>query len=299
MNKLIKQAFTLIELLVVIAIIGILSGLIVVSMSGVTQKANIAKAQVFSNSLRNSLMVNIVGEWKFDGVTTERAALNTDLIDTWGGVNNGSIGGAPVIKVGSNCVSGSCFYSDGDDYIGGFTESNFDFNDSFTLAAWLNIAEEAVGYTKGAIAKNTGAGNSGFMLGEYSGSWSFFVNGVNIIGSSNWSLNTWHYVVGVYNKTEGKIYLYADGMSISAPALATNVNNNDDLTIGKWIRDADSRRYWKGLIDDVRIYSAAMSTSQIKEQYYVGLNNMLNNGSISKEDYLTLNYEMQNLSKNI
>ena len=52
MNKFIKQAFTLIELLVVIAIIGILSGLIVVSMSGVTQKATIAKAQVFSNSLR-------------------------------------------------------------------------------------------------------------------------------------------------------------------------------------------------------------------------------------------------------
>jgi prepilin-type N-terminal cleavage/methylation domain-containing protein len=63
MNKLLRQAFTLIELLVVIAIIGILSGLIVVSMSGVTQKANIAKAQVFSNSLRNSLMLIIVGEW--------------------------------------------------------------------------------------------------------------------------------------------------------------------------------------------------------------------------------------------
>jgi prepilin-type N-terminal cleavage/methylation domain-containing protein len=54
MNELIKKAFTLIELLVVIAIIGILSGLIVVSMGGVTQKANIAKAQVFSNSLKNA-----------------------------------------------------------------------------------------------------------------------------------------------------------------------------------------------------------------------------------------------------
>ena len=55
MNRFIKKAFTLIELLVVIAIIGILSGLIVVTMSGVTQKARIAKAQAFSNSLRNAL----------------------------------------------------------------------------------------------------------------------------------------------------------------------------------------------------------------------------------------------------
>jgi prepilin-type N-terminal cleavage/methylation domain-containing protein len=58
MKKTVSIAFTLIELLVVIAIIGILSGLIVVTMNGVTQKANIAKAQVFSNSLRNALMLN-------------------------------------------------------------------------------------------------------------------------------------------------------------------------------------------------------------------------------------------------
>ncbi|MDD5569203.1 MAG: prepilin-type N-terminal cleavage/methylation domain-containing protein [Candidatus Pacebacteria bacterium] len=41
------KAFTLIELLVVIAIIGILSGLIIVGMSGATQKATIAKRRLF------------------------------------------------------------------------------------------------------------------------------------------------------------------------------------------------------------------------------------------------------------
>ena len=69
MSKLIKQAFTLIELLVVIAIIGILSGLIVVAMGGVTQKATIAKSQIFSNSLRNSLMLDILAQYTFDDIT--------------------------------------------------------------------------------------------------------------------------------------------------------------------------------------------------------------------------------------
>ena len=64
MNK--RTAFTLIELLVVIAIIGILSGLIIVSVSGAAQKATIAKAQIFSNSLRNSLMMNMVAEFKLE-----------------------------------------------------------------------------------------------------------------------------------------------------------------------------------------------------------------------------------------
>jgi prepilin-type N-terminal cleavage/methylation domain-containing protein len=67
MRRINISAFTLIELLVVIAIIGILSALIIVGMSSTTQKATIAKAQVFSNSLRNSLMNNLISEWKFNG----------------------------------------------------------------------------------------------------------------------------------------------------------------------------------------------------------------------------------------
>ena len=68
-----KKAFTLIELLVVIAVIGILSGLIVVSMGGITTKANIAKLQVFSNSIKNSLMSDFVAEYRLDG----------NMTDTW------------------------------------------------------------------------------------------------------------------------------------------------------------------------------------------------------------------------
>lgn len=38
-------------------------------------------------------------------------------------------------------------------------------------------------------------------------------------------------------------------------------------------------------MDDVRIYNVAMSTSQIKEQYYSGLNSLLASGNINKEEY--------------
>ncbi|MFA5432370.1 MAG: prepilin-type N-terminal cleavage/methylation domain-containing protein [Candidatus Paceibacterota bacterium] len=106
-------AFTLIELLVVIAIIGILSGLIVVSMSGVTQKANIAKAQVFSNSLRNSLMANIVGEWKMDDGSGSVAS------DTWTKINNGNLTSFDFNtttsgwRVESQCIFNGCLQFDG------------------------------------------------------------------------------------------------------------------------------------------------------------------------------------------
>ena len=70
-----EYAFTLIELLVVIAIIGILSGLIITTMSGATESARIAKLKVYSNSVRNTLGANLVSEWKFD---------NSNANDSWG-----------------------------------------------------------------------------------------------------------------------------------------------------------------------------------------------------------------------
>ncbi|MFA5431904.1 MAG: fibrinogen-like YCDxxxxGGGW domain-containing protein [Candidatus Paceibacterota bacterium] len=60
MNKLIKQAFTLIELLVVIAIIGILSGLIVISMNASVNSANDAKRKANIDAIRKALVVEKV-----------------------------------------------------------------------------------------------------------------------------------------------------------------------------------------------------------------------------------------------
>ena len=123
MNKLLKQAFTLIELLVVIAIIGILSGLIVVAMGGMTTKANIARSQVFSNSLRNSLMLNLVAQYTFDDITDYVAAtkiLNSNagnIPDSWAG-SEGQAYGGPTLKDGVDCVLGQCLFFDGvDDYL--------------------------------------------------------------------------------------------------------------------------------------------------------------------------------------
>jgi len=64
MNK--NKSFTLIELLVVIVIIGILAGVIMISTSSSIDKANFAKAQTFSNTVQEELLLNLVSEWTFD-----------------------------------------------------------------------------------------------------------------------------------------------------------------------------------------------------------------------------------------
>ncbi|MFA5080711.1 MAG: prepilin-type N-terminal cleavage/methylation domain-containing protein, partial [Candidatus Paceibacterota bacterium] len=57
MNDLGKKSFTLIELLVVIAIIGILAGIIIVSMTKATDSANDARRKADISSINKALLV--------------------------------------------------------------------------------------------------------------------------------------------------------------------------------------------------------------------------------------------------
>ncbi|MFA5368644.1 MAG: type II secretion system protein [Candidatus Paceibacterota bacterium] len=87
MTKL-NKGFTLIELLVVIAIIGILSGLIIVSMSSATRSANDARVQAGADQMRSAAMLyaishsnlfNANGTTAIAGATDCTAVANTFL----------------------------------------------------------------------------------------------------------------------------------------------------------------------------------------------------------------------------
>jgi len=297
MNKLLKQAFTLIELLVVIAIIGILSGLIVVSMSGVTQKATMAKAQVFSNSLRNSLMLNLISEWKLDentgGIT----------VDSWSGGNTGTLVGAthlPVWKTESDCVSGPCLQFDGtEDYVDFGADSSLSMGTGdATVSLWVEFDNELAPGNETLISCGGDTlDHKGYWLKRYSGTsylHVFFSSGTIRISttlSAPGSLvsNTWYNIVVVFDR-DSVVQAYINGSkqvgySGNITSQAADIQNYKSLTIGSWSTATGSRL--TGKMDEVRLYNAVMPTSQIKEQYYAGLNKMLNSGNISKEEYIS------------
>ncbi|MFA5431690.1 MAG: LamG-like jellyroll fold domain-containing protein [Candidatus Paceibacterota bacterium] len=296
MNKLFKTAFTLIELLVVIAIIGILSGLIVVSMSGVTQKANIAKAQVFSNSLRNSLMANIVGEWKFDGNGLNDGDNATTLYtqDSWGGTSNCTISGTPKVKKDSNCVSGSClqFNSTTSDYLNCGTSSILDFGTgNFTISLWIKFPISGSGAWAGILTKGmtTSAPAHSWGIARYT----TYINRICYLQSTNAGgdfganiesgslIDGWHLIT--VKRDSQTVQMYVNGQYKSE-----DLSAGDDLaTSGKilFIGKDYGPVYFNGSLDDIRIYNAAMSISQIKEQYFTGLNKLLVNRGINQEEY--------------
>jgi hypothetical protein len=74
----------------------------------------------------------------------------------------------------------------------------------------------------------------------------------------------WHHVTGVYNGKE--IFLYVDGILDNSEQASGIIETNDfAVTIGQNVEHP--ARCWNGLIDDVRIYSYALTEAEVKEVY--------------------------------
>lgn len=289
----IKQAFTLIELLVAIAIIGILSGLIVVSMSGVTAKANVAKGQVFSNSLRNSLLLDLTSEWDFDQVNVPGA---NQTPDSWSGGNIGTLNGAggtqnlPQLKT-TGCVSGNCLQFDGgDDNIDFGSGSNLNIQGAMTISFWVNPLTFNFVDVAAHIFGNGVSNTYGYNIWLYKTGYVQYRTNQNAVQqntSSNTGYipqNSWTHIA--ITRSGANAYTYINGID-RTNSHGTHIDPTISGVNVFTSRYPSSVTYvLNGYLDEIRFYDAVMSISQIKEQYYLGLNNLLTNGSISQSEYI-------------
>ena len=99
------------------------------------------------------------------------------------------------------------------------------------------------------------------------------------VTSSEAPLNKWSYVVATWDGEQMTIYF--------------NGKNNDTqlqngvLSSSRAFHICDSgTNSFHGYIDQVRVYKAALTASQIKQQYYTGLHRLYKKGLISREEYI-------------
>jgi prepilin-type N-terminal cleavage/methylation domain-containing protein len=297
-----NKSFTLIEILVVIVIIGILSGFIIVSMAGVSSKASIAKSQAFANSLRNSLLMNLVSEWKFEGPTAiDGTATINDAKDTWGSNNatavDGNPTGNPTVKGGTDCVSGKCVDFDSDWII--LNQNLFPRLGSWTVEGWFYHKDYTYPRSFCPIGDVNSyvAGNKGWQIGAgySSGGIRVSINdGVNILGGfitlevgsrPTDLINKWCHMVIVFDRTSTKkivAYINAKKQSatIDISALSGDIQGNTDIKIGNAVG-------WLlyGRADEIRMYNEIVPTARVEQNYYSGLNKLLANKNIRKQEY--------------
>jgi prepilin-type N-terminal cleavage/methylation domain-containing protein len=302
-----RHAFTLIELLVVIAIVGILAGIIIVSINGATEKANIAKYQTFSSSINHTLMNNAVTSFNFNNIPDNRIGttlLVADIKDVWGSNTGYAVGRTPQIRGGSDCVVGKCIeFSGGDsdttwpcngDYISTNTTGYPDADNPITLEAWVKLKTGNVTNPIIFIGKywfdSTGLGmlNNKFAFGFYDSTpavrWYYYT-------AKNITIGNWTHVVATYKNQEVKICVNGDCQKYTSTYIPRSGPSNYKVVIG-----AESTQYYhlKGFIDDVRIYSEAMTVGQVKANYFAGLKSLLAVNGITKNEYSKRISEMNN-----
>jgi hypothetical protein len=202
----------------------------------------------------------LVGYWKFD------EGSGTTAYDSSGYGNDGTIQGATRVDNGG-CRKALNF--DGDDHVDCGKDPSLDITDAFTIEAWVNFAEtppqvQWEGPT--IVSKDEGGGVNNKWIFEYRNGRTVFHIGPHSpicrMSSNEWTPtpNQWYHLAVV--KSGNTYTFYRNGVLDGTDSTTMYVPIiNAPLEIGR----AEGTCYFKGIIDEVRIYNYARSPSQILE----------------------------------
>jgi len=266
-----KRSFTLIELLVVIAIIGLLSSVILVSLSGPRQRARITRSLEFSQSVQHTIGNEAVGVWDFDDCTAK---------DLSGYKNNGTINGAvcvddtPYKVVGSGQGKNALSFDGNDDYVEIPYSSIFDLGTSnFTIGVWINTSQPTQNrpiiewgtYNANGFVLRLNEPNSSFPI-------TIYINNTRYSWNYTFSANTWYYL-NIGRASTTAVEAFVNGVSFGSQTIpaGTTITANGGVTRIGQITSGGAAGPWIGKIDEVRLYATALTFGQIQNLYLTGL----------------------------
>jgi len=260
-----QKGFTLLELLIVIAIIGLLASVVMVQFPEAQKRARIAEAQGFAESLRGSLQMDMVAWWPLDETSGSTAK------DSWFDQFDGTVVGAVWTE---GIINGALSFDGSNDYvrIDDVVVAN---PSSLTIASWFQKQGEGSNYECVLHQSiNTSIGGSSYWMGVDSNDYLTATIGAGT--GVGWSagqtniraiLGEWIYLVASWDGSVVRVYV--NGKYIKQYALTTYSNLDTPTRIGASSDGANYR--FNGLIDEVQIYSAALSQSSIQQHYAQGL----------------------------
>ncbi|MHC5185166.1 MAG: LamG-like jellyroll fold domain-containing protein, partial [Planctomycetota bacterium] len=202
----------------------------------------------------------LVAQWNFDEIEDQ-----TVLDSSGNGLNGKLVGSAEITE---DTERGAVLRLDGNEgYVDCGDSWMFDITGSMTVSAWIKVKE--FGSSREAIISK---GDGSWRLARYGdeNSIEFACSGVSnndygyIGGDENINDSQWHHIAGVYDGKE--ISLYIDGM-LDISEQATGYISSDQLPVLIGAAPDFYDRNWNGLIDDVRIYSRALTAEEISELY--------------------------------
>ncbi len=265
-----KSGFTLVELLVVISIISLLSSIIFASVNSGREKARIAGGKSLYAQL-DSTMSEVVGKWSFE------QGLGGIARDSSGYGNDGVINGGALWLNAGQCGLGlgGCLSFDGvDDVIQVPDSPSLTVMRQLTMAAWVYrtadcpvvadtcmIVNKEYDFEFGIRSGNT---LQWAIKPRGGGAWFWHNTGIVI------AQGIWTHVAVVYDGS--RVTAYRDGRreeSFDYPVGNLETSGSALQISGRMTQPAGSR--FKGLMDEIRVYSEALSAYRIQQFYAAGV----------------------------
>ena len=205
----------------------------------------------------SSLQTGLISWWKLNGNAQDSV-----------GINHGTVSGATLTN--TNCKSGQCYNFDGiNDYIDYGYGTSLNIQNSFTISAWVNSNRNN---DMVIFSKHASSGNYGYALWWDANNdieWDLSTTGSNWYGgdtpAGGISQNTWYHVVATYDLNHMRVYINGTASGGHFPRAQTgNIYTSSASTK---LGSRTGGNYFSGTIDEVMIWTRALSSNEIQELY--------------------------------
>ena len=205
----------------------------------------------------------LAAQWQFNETSGTSAA------DSSGNGNNGTLHGVTWVK---GKMGNAAKFDGSKSYIEVADSKSLDLPTSFTITAWINLAE--VGNGRQVLLQKKAAGKNGVYT-NYTlyAQWTqdalalVIGDGTRRVGYLSTkglgTANKWHHIAVAFGG--GKVRFYIDGAPAGEEAATIKpYTNNASLIIGRYTNADNTPKFFlHGAVDDLRIYNKALSETEI------------------------------------
>ena len=205
------------------------------------------------NLTRTPLTLEPVAHWKLDETS---GALARDSV----GANDASVVGTPVWQPLGGALQGAMLLDSAGDALQVVDPGTLNLTEALTLTGWIrpdsNSGEDPI------VSRKPNAGTHQYWLGTVGGVPAFRFNDGSerqLTGLSALSTGVWHHLAASFDLATFNAVLYVDGAAVAnMPLTMALVSGVVPVRLGD-----DGANRVEGRIDDVRIFSGALSAPDI------------------------------------
>ncbi|MFG6492868.1 PKD domain-containing protein [Microbacterium sp. P03] len=240
--------------------------------SGRTSTVNPAPTDAYGQAVYNLAPTLF---WRLDetaGSTAADSGMDSNTGMYVGNVQKGTAGAV------SSSPSGVSLWPNNGDQTGIVSNAAFNNPTSFALESWFKTDSTSGGKIIGFGEAQTGTSNNYdrhlYMSGDGRVKFGVWTGSTQIVETDpGFNDNKWHHVVA--QLSSAGMQLYVDGA-----LKATSANTSAQSYSGYWRVGGDNGwegdTYWRGSVDEVAIYPAALTTAQVDEHYQLGTAGFVN-----------------------